>query len=103
MLSKNERYARMSSNGWVVVLRAVACDCLKHVMKYVEAIVRTRQSCVGMYDVSYVSSYVGSHLKNTYGCGVEDRGGCAPARGWGGGERERTGADGGDYQIGVNG
>jgi hypothetical protein len=44
MLSKNERYAKMSSDGWVVVL-LVASDCLKNVMKYVEAIVRRRQSC----------------------------------------------------------
>jgi hypothetical protein len=44
MLHKNERYARMSSDGWVVVL-LVAFDCLKIVMKYVEAIVRRRQIC----------------------------------------------------------
>jgi hypothetical protein len=44
MLSKNERYAKMSSDGWVVAL-LVASDCLKNVMKYVEAIVRRRQSC----------------------------------------------------------
>lgn len=58
MLSKNERYARMSSDGWVVVLptKFVASDCLKNLMKYVEAIVRRRQGCgVGM-TLGYVSS-----------------------------------------------
>lgn len=44
MLNKNERYARMSSDGWVVVL-LVASDCLKNVMKNVEAMVRRRQNC----------------------------------------------------------
>jgi hypothetical protein len=44
MLNKNEMYARMSSDGWVVV-SLVASDCLKNVMKYVEAMVRRRQSC----------------------------------------------------------
>jgi hypothetical protein len=44
MLNRNERYARMSSDGWVVVL-LVASDCLKPVMKYVEAMVRRRQNC----------------------------------------------------------
>jgi hypothetical protein len=34
--------------------------------------------------------------ENTYGCGVEGRGGRAPARGGGGGERDRNGLDGGD-------
>jgi len=47
MLNKNEKYARMSSDGWVVVLLVVASDCLKNVMKYVEAIVRMRQMVVG--------------------------------------------------------
>jgi len=37
-------YARMSSDGWVFV-SLVASDCLKYVMKYVEAMVRRRQSC----------------------------------------------------------
>jgi len=44
MLNKNEKYANMTFDGWVVVL-LVASDCLKTVMKYVEAIVRRRQSC----------------------------------------------------------
>ncbi len=48
-----------------------------------------------MNDVSYVSSNVASS-ENTYGCGVEGRGGCAPARWGGGGERDRKGLDGGD-------
>jgi len=37
--------------------------------------------------------------ENTYGYGVEGRGGCAPARGGGGGERDRKGLDGGDFQY----
>jgi hypothetical protein len=44
MLNKSERYARMSIDGWVVVL-LVASDCLKQVRKRVEAIERMRQDC----------------------------------------------------------
>jgi len=46
MLSKNERYARMSSDGWVVVLLVVS-DCLMSVRRYVQATVRRRQRVVG--------------------------------------------------------
>jgi hypothetical protein len=44
MLHTSERYARMNVEGWVAML-LVASDCLKKVMKRVQAIVRTRQSC----------------------------------------------------------
>jgi hypothetical protein len=46
MLNKSEMYARMSIDGWVVVL-LVASDCLKKARKRVEAIVRMRQKVVG--------------------------------------------------------
>jgi hypothetical protein len=50
MLHKSERNARMSVEGWVVVL-LVASDCSKKVMKRVQAIVRTRQSCEYVYEL----------------------------------------------------